>query len=166
MLSKAIQDALNRQIAHEFASSYLYLSMAAYCETHNLRGFAHWLRLQSQEETTHALKLFDIVLERGGQVVLQAIDAPPADFESPLDVMQRTLAHEQQVTAMFQELAELAAREHDYTTQAQLQWFLTEQVEEEQAAATIVEQLRLIGGQGPTLFLLDRELAARASTPA
>lgn len=161
MLSKPVQDALNRQIVSEFASSYLYLSMSAYCEGRNLVGFAHWLRLQSQEETAHALRLFDLVLDRGGQVLLQAIEAPAADFESPLDVMQRVLAHEQQVTALLSELYDLAARENDHTTQAQLQWFLTEQVEEEKTAGTIVDQLKLIGGQGSALLLLDRELGAR-----
>ncbi|MGH2583627.1 MAG: ferritin [Dehalococcoidia bacterium] len=164
MLSSAIQEALNRQIAHEFASSYLYLSMSAYCATRSFDGFAHWLRVQSQEETAHALKLFDMVLDRGGQVALMPIEAPPNDFESILDVMQRTLAHEQQVTALIQEVYELATKEDDYITQSQLQWFLTEQVEEEKTAARIVDQLKLIGGQGTGLFVLDRELAARGVT--
>jgi ferritin len=163
VIGPAVQDALNRQIAHEFASSYLYLSMSAYCDSRNYGGFAHWLRVQSQEEHSHALKLFDMVLDRGGQVTLQAIEAPQADFESLLDVMQRALAHEQQVTAMIQELYELAVKEEDYTTQAQLQWFLTEQVEEEKTAGAIVDQLKMIGSQGTGLFVLDRELAARAA---
>jgi ferritin len=161
VLSATIQDALNRQITREFASSYLYLAMAAWCETRNLRGFAHWLRVQSQEETTHGLKLFDLVVDRGGHVILDAITAPPADFESVLDVMQRALTHEQEVSANFQDIYALAARENDYTTQAALQWFLTEQVEEEKVTGAIVDQLKLIGSQGPALFLLDRELAAR-----
>jgi ferritin len=161
VLSPAIQDALNRQIAHEFASSYLYLSMSAYCATRNLNGFAHWLRVQSHEENAHALKLFDLVLDRGGQVTLRAIEAPENDYESLLDVMQQALAHEQKVTSLFQDIYELAVREDDYTTQVQLQWFLTEQVEEEKLAGEIVEQLRLIGSQGTGLFVLDRELAAR-----
>jgi len=166
MLSQTIQDALNRQIGHEFASSLLYLSMSAYCTGRNYDGFAHWLRIQSQEETTHGLKLLDMVLDRGGQITLQDIPAPQSDFESLLDVMQRSLAHEQEVTTMFRDLYELAAKENDYTTQAQLQWFLTEQVEEEKTAGTIVEQLRMIGGQGSALFLLDRELAARGAIAA
>ncbi len=114
----------------------------------------------------HALKLYDMVLDRGGQVTLQAIEAPQADFESLLDVMQQTLAHEQKVTAMIQELYAVAVKENDYTSQAQLQWFLTEQVEEEKTAETIVEQLRQIGGQSAGIFLLDRELAARGGPPA
>ena len=160
-----MQDALSRQIGSEFASSYLYLSMSAYCAAQNFNGFAHWFRLQSQEETVHALKLFDMVLDRGGQVTLQPIPAPEAEFESLLDVMQRALAHEQQVTAMIRDLFEVAVKEEDYITQTQLQWFLTEQVEEEKNVGTIVEQLRMIGGQGSGLFLLDRELAARGAAP-
>lgn len=101
------------------------------------------------------------MLDRGGQVTLLPLEAPPSDFESPLDVMQRVLSHEQQVTSMFHDLYELAARDNDSTAQAQLQWFITEQVEEEQAANTIVDQLKLIGSQGSALFLLDRELAGR-----
>lgn len=161
-----MQDALNRQITDEFASVQLYLAMSAYCAAKNFNGFAHWLRVQSQEEHAHALRFFDMVLDRGGQVTLCAIDAPPTEFESLLDVMQQTLAHEQKVTALIQEVYALAARENDFTTQAQLQWFLTEQVEEEKIAETILAQLRQIGGQTAALFLLDRELAARVAAPA
>jgi ferritin len=166
MLSQAMQDALNRQIGYEFASAQLYLSMSAYCVTRDYNGFAHWLRIQSQEEHAHALRLFDMVLDRGGQVTLRALEAPPSEFESLLDVMQQTLAHEQNVTALIQELYALAVRENDFTTQAQLNWFLTEQVEEEKMVETILAQLRQIGGQTAGLFLLDRELAARTPTPA
>jgi len=161
MLSTAMQEALNRQVQAEFASAYLYLSLSAYCTGRNYNGFAHWLRVQSQEELVHAHRLYDMVLDRGGQVTLQAIEAPPSDYESLLDVMQQSLAHEQKVTALIQDLYAVAVRENDYTTQAQLQWFLTEQVEEEKTAETIVEQLRQIGGQTAGIFLLDRELAAR-----
>jgi len=161
-----MQDALNRQVTHEFASSYLYLGMSAYCATRNFNGFAHWLRVQSMEEHAHALKFYDMILDRGGQVALQAVDAPLQEFESLLDVMQQALAHEQKVTALIQEIYALAVKEEDFTSQAQLQWFLTEQVEEERTAETIVEQLRQIGGQSATLFLLDRELAARAAAAA
>jgi ferritin len=160
-----MQEALNRQVQAEFASSYLYLAMSAYCATRNFNGFAHWLRVQSQEEMAHALKLFDMVLDRGGQMTLQPIEAPQAEYESLLDVMQQVLAHEQKVTAMIQEIYAVAVQENDYTSQAQLGWFLTEQVEEEKTAETIVEHLRQIGGQSAGLFLLDRELAARGATP-
>lgn len=161
-----MQDALNRQIGYEFASAQVYLAMSAYCAAQNYNGFAHWLRVQSQEEHAHALRFFDMVLDRGGQVTLPAIEAPPAAFESLLDVMQQTLANEQKVTALIQELYALAVRENDFTTQAQLQWFLTEQVEEERTAETVVAQLRQIGGQSAALFLLDRELATRVAAPA
>jgi ferritin len=164
VLSHAMQEALNRQIQAELASSYLYLSMSAYCAGRNFDGFAHWMRLQSTEEYGHALRLYDMVLDRGGQVTLLPIEAPQADFESLLDVMQQTLAHEQKVTALIQELYAVAVREEDYTSQAQLQWFLTEQVEDEKTAERIVEQLRLIGGQTAGQYLLDRELAGRAVT--
>jgi ferritin len=163
VLSQPMQEALNRQIQAEFASSYLYLSMAAYCAGRNFDGFAHWLRLQSSEEYGHALRLYDLVLDRGGEVTLLPIEAPEAEFESLLDVMQQTLAHEQKVTALIQELYALAVKEEDYTSQAQLQWFLTEQVEEEKTAERIVEQLRLIGGQTAGQYLLDRELAGRGA---
>ncbi len=166
MLSPAMQDALNQQITHELASSYLYLSMSAYCTTQNFDGFANWFRVQSQEENGHALKLLDLVLDRGGRASLQAIEAPQSEFESLLDVMQQSLAHEQKVTALIGELYQVAVREADYITQAQLQWFLTEQVEEEKTVTGIVEQLRLIGGHGSGLFVLDRELAARAAPAA
>ncbi len=165
MLSTTIQEALNIQLGSELASSYLYLSMAAYFETRNLRGFAHWMRLQHQEETTHALKFFDMLNDRGGQVHLPALPAPASAFESPLDVMQQALEHEQQVTASINHIYALAMAEQDYTTQAQLQWFITEQVEEEVTLTQIVEQLKLTGSQGPGLFLLDRELGARTAGP-
>src|SRR3954471_6764673 len=155
MLNKTVQDAINEQIKHEFFSAYLYLSMAAYCETANLPGAAHWMRLQSQEEWGHALKLFDFVQDRGGRVVLQAIAQPPVEFESPLDVFQQALDHERKVSALINKLYEVALKEGDYPTQAFLQWFITEQVEEEKNADQIVEQLKLAGGQGAALLMLD-----------
>ena len=161
MLSKEVQKAIGEQINDEFYSAYLYLSMSAYCGTLNLLGFAHWMRLQSQEEVTHAMKLFDFVHDRGGHVVLKAIDQPPAKFKSPLDVMDQALAHERQVTAMIHKLYEFATKQKDYATLAQLQWFLLEQVEEEKNASEIVQQLKLAGNQGPALLLLDRQLGGR-----
>ena len=163
MLNKTVQDALNRHMNHEFYSSYLYLGMSAYCESINLPGFAHWLRVQSQEEMDHALKLFDYVNLRQGRVMLQPIPQPPVEFQSAPDVMQQTLDHEQQVTAMINRLYELAVREEDYATQIHLHWFITEQAEEEKAANDIMEQLKLIGNQGDALLLLDQRLAERKS---
>jgi ferritin len=161
MLSKALQKAINEQIKNELSSAYLYLSMSAYCGTLNLQGFTRWMRLQGQEEVSHAMKLFDYIQERGGRVVLQAIDQPPAEFKSPLDVFQQVLEHERKVTGMIHRLYELAVKENDYATQVMLQWFITEQVEEEKGASAVVEQLKMIGNQGIALFMLDKELGAR-----
>lgn len=164
MLSQKVQDALNEHINREFYSSYLYLAMSAHCEAISLPGFAHWLRVQSQEEMDHALKLFDFINDREGRVVLQPISQPPVEFHSPLDVMRGTLEHERDVTAMTHRLYELAVKEEDYATQVRLQWFITEQVEEEKAASTIVEQLQMVGDRGDALLLLDRQLATRQAT--
>ena len=161
MLSKVMQDAINEQIKNELYSAYLYLSMAAYGEAANLPGFAHWMRLQNQEEVLHAVKFFDFVNSRGGRVVLQAIDQPPVEFESPLDVFEKTLEHERKVTALIHQLYELALEENDYATQAMLQWFIEEQVEEEQSAAQVVETLKMIGDNTHALLMLDRELGSR-----
>lgn len=161
MLSKVMQDAINEQIKNEFYSAYLYLSMSAHCQTVNLPGIAHWLRLQSQEEASHALKLFDYVHDRGGHVILKAIDQPPAKFQSPIDIFQQTLEHERKVSGMIHRLYALAVKESDYASQALLQWFVTEQVEEEKRASQIVEQLKMTGDGGPALLMLDRQLAAR-----
>jgi ferritin len=156
-----MQDALNTQLQRELAASYLYLSMAAWFEGCNLPGFAHWMRLQQQEEMTHAMKFFDMLVNREGHVQLGALEAPPAAFESTLDVMQQALVHEQQVTAAIHEIYAAALRENDYTTQAQLQWFITEQVEEEKTLQQIIDQIKLAGGQGSGMLLIDQQLAGR-----
>ncbi len=161
MLSKKLQDALNDHIKNEFYSAYVYLSMAAHLAAVHLPGCARWMRAQSQEEMSHAMKLFDFVLERGGRVVLKAIEQPPGQFKSPLEVFQQALKHEQKVTGMIHRLYELAVKENDYATQVMLQWFITEQVEEEGAAGEVVEQLKLIGKEPTALLMLDRQLGAR-----
>ncbi len=161
MLSKTLQEAINEQIKNELYSAYLYLSMSAYCEANNLPGSARWMRLQSQEETAHAMKLFDYVNDRGGRVVLQAIDQPTAEFGSPLDVFQQVLAHEQKVTSLINKLYELAVKENDYPTQIELQWFIAEQVEEEKSASDVVELMKAIGDHGPSLIMADRQLGSR-----
>ena len=158
MLGKTIQDAMNEQIKNEFYSAYQYLSMAAYCESVNLPGFAHWMRAQSREELEHAMKFYDFILDRNGRVVLQAIDQPVVEFGSPLEVFEQVLEHEQKVTAMINELYGLAVRENDYASQTFLQWFVTEQVEEEKNAGDVVETLKMVGDTSEALFLLDREL--------
>jgi ferritin len=161
MLSKSIQDALNEQIKHEFYSSYLYLSMAAHFESANWPGFATWVRVQSEEESTHAKKFFQYVTDRGGRVVLGAIDAPPAEFKNTADVFQQVLAHEQKVTALIDKLYALAVSEKDYASQSFLLWFIDEQVEEEKNASLICEQLKRIGESTGSLFALDHQLGKR-----
>jgi ferritin len=161
MISQKMQDAINDQIKHELHSAYVYLSMAAYCEAMNLPGFAHWMRMQNSEEIGHAMKLFDHVLDRDGRVMLQTIEQPPSDFKSPLEMMQAALGHERKVTGLIHKLYELAAAENDPAARVLLQWFVTEQVEEEKSAGLIVEQLKLIGDNGTGLLMLDRELGGR-----
>jgi ferritin len=161
MLKQPVQDAINEQINKELYSAYVYLSMSAYCEAINLSGFANWMRMQSREEVAHAMRLYDFLNDRGGRIVLKAIDAPPVDFKSTLDVMQQTLDHERQVTALIEKLYEVALRENDYATQAALQWFITEQVEEEKNASAIVEQLLMVGENRTALLMLDMELGKR-----
>ena len=163
MLKQTVQDAMNEQIKNELYSAYLYLSMAAYCESINLPGFAHWMRMQDEEERMHAMKFYDFVHERGGRVVLQAIDQPEAEFESPLDVFEKTLEHEQLVTEMINDLYALAVEERDYASQIFMQWFITEQIEEEDNANQIIETLKMIGDSRQGLLMLDRELAGRAA---
>ena len=163
MLTETMQDSLNEHINREFYSSYLYLSMSAYCESINFSGFAHWLRVQSHEEMAHALKLFDLINDREGRVILQPVGQPPLEFQSLLDVMEQTLAHERDVTELIHHLYELAVKEEDYATQVSLQWFITEQVEEEKAASDIVEQLKMVGDQADALLLLDRQVGIRVA---
>jgi ferritin len=161
MLSKTLEGAINDQIRDELYSAYLYLSMSAYFEANNRPGSARWMRLQSEEEVSHAMKLFDYMNDRGSRVVLQGIEQPPAEFASTLDIFEKALAHEQKVTGLINSIYELAVKENDYPTQIELQWFITEQVEEEKSAGDIVDQLKMVGDHGPSLIMLDRDLGAR-----
>ena len=163
MLSKTVYQALNEQVTHEFYASFLYLSMSAYFDTQNLAGFASWMRKQSDEEREHAMKFFDFINDRGGSVELQAIAQPPSEFQSPLDVFQQALQHEQKVTGLINAIYALAINEKDYATQTMLHWFINEQVEEEKNASQIIEQIKMTGGQTSALLMLDRELGARGS---
>lgn len=163
MLSKTVQDALNDQIKHEFYSAYFYLSMSAWAESANLGGAAKWLALQAKEEQEHALKFYDYIHDRGGKVTLQAIPQPSNEFTSLLDVFEQVQEHEGKVTASINRLFELSLKENDYPTQVLLQWFITEQVEEEKNAAQVVDTLRMVGAQAQGLFQVDRMLAARAA---
>ena len=161
MISPTIQNAINDQIKHEFFSSYLYLSMSAYFETLSLPGFASWMRMQSQEEHAHAMKFFDFLNDRNGTVELQALDQPAGEFQSPLDVFDQALDHERQVTALIHRLYELALKENDYATQTLLQWFITEQVEEEKTVREIVAKLRMVSHDAASVLDVDRELGSR-----
>jgi len=160
-LSKNLQDAINEQIREELASAYIYLAMAAYCEAENLPGFAHWMQVQSQEEMEHAMKFYAHVHERGGRVLLQAIPEPPAEFDGPMDVFQKALDHERYISSCIMDLYKLAQQEGEYASYSLLQWFVDEQVEEENSANEIVEMLKLAGEKGHTLLMLDRQLAQR-----
>jgi ferritin len=160
-LSKKMQDALNEQIKEELASSYIYLSMAAYCESINLAGFANWMRAQSQEELEHALKFYDFIQDRGGRVILHALEQPPTEFAGPTNVFEETLAHEQFITGCIHKLYGMAVAESDYASLGLLQWFVDEQVEEEKSAGEILEMLKMIGEKGQGLIMLDRQLAQR-----
>jgi ferritin len=163
MLSKAIQDAINNQINKELFSSYLYLAMSTYYAESNFSGFASWMKVQSTEEYGHAMKFYGYVVERNGHVELETIEKPNAKFKSPADVFKQVLEHEQKVTAMINKLYELAIKEKDYPTQIMLEWFITEQLEEEKSAGDILEQLKMVGDSPVSLIMMDRQLAARAN---
>ena len=161
MIGKAMQDAMNEQINKEIFSSYLYLSMAAHFEHKNLAGFAHWMRVQTDEEREHAMKFYNFILERGGKVILKTIAAPKTEWASNLEVFKEAVEHEVQITAAIDALYELAVKEKDYPAQVMLQWFVTEQVEEEKNAAEIVASLQLIEERGTAVLMLDHQLAKR-----
>jgi len=161
MIGKTMQDAMNEQINKELFSSYLYLSMAAYFEDRNLPGFANWMRVQADEEREHAMKIYDFILERGGKVALKAIDAPKTEWNSTLEVAEEVAAHEGKVTASIHALYELALKEKDYPAQVMLQWFISEQVEEEKNAAEIVASLKMIEAHETAVLQLDHRLSKR-----
>ena len=165
MLKPKMEEALNEQINAELYSSYLYLSMAAYFERQNLKGFANWMMVQTQEEDSHGMKFYDFVHERGGKVSLKGIEAPQTDWESPLDVFEAVYKHECHVTDLINKLVDLSTELSDHATNNFLQWFVAEQVEEEASADEIVQQLKLIGNDGHGLFMIDRELIGRVFTP-
>ena len=160
-MNAAVQDGFNEQIKNEWFSGYLYLSMSAHFDQKNLPGFARWMRLQAQEELAHGLRLFDYVLRRGGRVELRAIDAPTTEFGSPLSVFESVLEHEQAVTGMIHRLFELSGKEGDWAAQQELQWFIAEQVEEEDSAATARDQVRMAGDDPAALLMLDQQLGSR-----
>jgi len=165
MLKKKIEDALNNQINEELFSAYLYASMRAYFESLNLKGYANWMRLQVLEESFHALKIIEFLYERGGRVRLQAIKAPQIDWESPLAVFEATLEHEGHITDCINKLSTLAIKEDDHATRVFLEWFVTEQVEEEANADAMLQNLKLMKDAPGGLFMLDREAGQRTLSP-
>jgi ferritin len=158
-----MQDALNKQINAELYSSYLYLSMASYFNSNDLAGFGHWMHCQAKEELFHAMKMYKYVLERGGRVILPPIEGPQTEWENPSAPFEHALQHEIKVTGLINDLVDLAIEEKDHATNNFLQWYVKEQVEEEASATEVVQKLKLTGGQGNGLFMLDNELGQRIS---
>ena len=161
MLDSKLQDAMNRQLNAELYSGYLYYAMAAWFDAQSLGGFAHWMRVQALEEASHAQKFFGYIAERGGQVELAAIDAPPTEWESPLAVFEEVYQHECKVSGLINELMDLAIAESDHAAVQFLQWFVAEQVEEEASADDARQKLKLVDQSEGGLFMLDRELDKR-----
>lgn len=160
-MNKKMLDVLNEQINKEMYSAYLYLSMNAYLASKNLPGFANYMRVQYQEEMTHALKLFDYLLERGEVVMLAKIAAVKIEWENPIDVFEDTYEHEKFITESINDVLGVAHDVKDYATINMLQWYINEQVEEEANVSSILEQLKMIEGKGTGLFMLDREMQNR-----
>ena len=165
MMNTRVEEAMNKQINAELYSAYLYASMAAYFQSQGLPGFANWMRVQFQEEQFHGFKMFDWVCERNGRVLLTAIEGPQTEWKDAVDIFETTLKHEQLVTSLINNLMSIAIEEKDYATVNLLQWFVNEQVEEEANATKILDELRMVYGNGQGMLMLDRELAARVYTP-
>lgn len=165
MISKKMQDALNEQVNAELYSAYLYLSMVAYFKSINLPGFATWMRVQTQEEIVHAMKIYDYLNERGGRVMLKSIDEPQTEWKSPLAAFEAAYGHEQKVTGLINGLVNLAIEEKDHAANMFLQWFVNEQVEEESNADAIVQKLKLMADAPGGMYMLDNEMGQRVFTP-
>jgi len=165
MIKPKVQQALNLQVNREMYSAYLYLAMAAYFESLNLKGFANWMTVQAQEEMGHAMKFYAYLVSRGGRVVLSAIEAPPHEWSSPLNAFEEAYKHERKVTGLIDNLVGLSITEEDHATHAFLQWFVSEQVEEEASADAIVQKLKLTAQAPGGLFMMDQELGKRVFTP-
>ncbi|MDD2586310.1 MAG: ferritin [Syntrophomonadaceae bacterium] len=161
MIKTEIQDAINEQINAELYSAYLYASMGAFFESLNLKGFANWMNVQYQEEVAHATRMYNYLNERGGRVILKAIDAPPTEWNSPVNVFEEVYKHEQKVTELINNLVDLSMGLKDHATYNFLQWFVAEQVEEEASADEILQQLKLLADNTGALFMIDRELGQR-----
>ena len=164
MINAKMVASLNEQLNREMYSAYLYMSMSSHCNGMGLKGFANWFMVQYHEEMLHAMKLYEYIHSQGGQVKLKAIQEPPNEFKHPLEMFQKTLAHEQFITASINDLMELAISEKDHATRIFLQWYVSEQVEEEETDNDLISQLKLVGDNPQGLLMLDRELAARMTT--
>ncbi len=165
MINEKIEKALNVQINKEFFSSYLYLSMSSYFESKNLTGMANWMKIQADEEHLHAMKFYTYVIQKGGRVILASIETPKNSWKSPLDAYEDTYVHEQFITASINDLVHLSLEEKDYATHNFLQWFVTEQVEEESNVTKIIDDLKMVGENNYGIFMLDRELGTRQPAP-
>lgn len=165
MLHADIEKALNDQINAELFSAYLYYAMAAYFEATGIPGAAHWMRIQTQEELIHVSKYFEYIVDRGGRVALGAVAAPQAQWKSPLAAFEAALNHEREISSRIHRIADLAVKHRDHGTHNFLQWFISEQIEEEKSAEDVVQKLKLAGKDGAGLFMIDRELASRVFTP-
>ena len=162
-MDKKLEKVFNDQIKHELSSAHIYLAMAAYFETKNLPGFAHWMKIQYKEEVAHAMKMFEFLSDRGVRVLLQAIPQPTLEFSTSLEVFQETLKYEQKVTSLINALYELAKKVNDHAAVVFLQWFVSEQVEEEKNVTDIIEQIMRVGDTPVSLMMLDRQLGMRAA---
>lgn len=165
MLKPNVLEGLNHQINQELYSSYVYLSMSAWFESQNLRGFAHWMRIQAQEELTHVMKLYQYLVDRGGRIQFTAVQSPKNEWASPLNAVEEAYKHECEVSESINKLMSLTLHEEDHSTRVFLQWFVAEQVEEEANADALVQKLKLIEGFPAGLFMIDNELAGRSFTP-
>lgn len=165
MVGERMHEALVKQLNAELYSAYLYLSMGAHFQAVNLSGFANWMRVQAQEELLHAMKFYDFINSRGSRVRLLSVEAPPGEWKTPLAAFEDVLRHEQKVTGLINDLINLAIEDRDHATNNFLQWFVTEQVEEESSANEVVQKLKLAGDSAGSLFMLDQELGRRVFTP-
>ena len=165
MVNEKMGNAINEQINWELYSSYLYMSMAAYFESKNLKGCSSWMRIQAMEELTHVKRFYDFLTARGGRVLLSEIKAPPTEWETPLTVFEETLKHEQHVTSRINDLVDLSLELRDHATNSFLKWFVDEQVEEEESVDEVLQSLKLNENNPGGLFMIDKELAQRAFVP-
>jgi len=165
MIGKKIENAMNEQIKHEAFSAYLYYSMAAYFHSKSLDGMAQWMKAQAQEEFAHALRFFNHINDRGGRIEFQALDKPQTEWDSPLAAFRAALQHEEFITSKINDLAKIADEENDRAAGIMLQWFVTEQVEEEDSVSTVIDMLDLIGDSGHGILMADRELGSRVAGP-